>query len=647
MDFGLFANPKATLQHNFNQAISAISTSNYQQPTNLAFHNLCKNIEIHVGTKQLLGLNLKFCLSSRTLNNDINATIRKMAYSIRTKHFLMEHGTSNETNYIKQIYIRNSSWNPPPAPTKVEDGITNFEKLIKASQNRLTLKNRIVNLSNLTTLQSRALKLLRQNKQIIIKPTDKNLGPALLELDEYIHQVLQEHLLTPDYVQLTQQEVNHRMSNLQHKLKQLVASNQSLLTKAEITYFNRSLKAHFRIPVFYGLPKVHKHPMSLRPVVSTHSSLLAVFSVWLDFKMKDLLHLIQSFLKDSYSLIKELKDLKLPDSAQLFTADAKSMYTNIDSTSGISALRELLTTNAALIPTDFPKDLFLQVLEIVMSNNVFSFADSYWLQLSGTAMGTPAACSYATLSYGHYENTTLIPKFKANLLYYRRYIDDVFGIWIPSTTNNGNTWSEFRQTLNNWGKLKWSLDEPTRRTNFLDLNIEIKQSDIHFSTFQKPLNLHLYIPPLSAHPQSCLKGLITGEIRRYWLQNSPTDFQDLVTKFIERLHARGHTIKDLLPLLNQATATLDNYAIKNQKPDSQSQNTLYIHWTHHPKGISRSEIRQSYKQSLEPHSIHDRMIVAISRPKNLRDILTRTVLTLPDNKSIQSYINEHRTDNSP
>jgi hypothetical protein len=144
-----------------------------------------------------------------------------------------------------------------------------------------------------------------------------------------------------------------------------------------------------------------------------------------------------------------------------------------------------------------------------------------------------------------------------------------------------------------------------------------------------------------------LKGLITGEIRHYWLQNSPTDFQDLVTKFIERLHARGHTIKDLLPLLNQAAATLDNYAIKSQKPDSQSQNTLYIHWTHHPKGITCSEIRQNYKQSLEPHSIHDRMIVAISRPKNLRDILTRTVLTLPDNKSIQSYINEHRTDNSP
>jgi hypothetical protein len=108
---------------------------------------------------------------------------------------------------------------------------------------------------------------------------------------------------------------------------------------------------------------------------------------------------------------------------------------------------------------------------------------------------------------------------KQSPFYFRRYIDDVFGIWIPTTTDNDSTWSEFKQTFNSWGNLKWSPEEPTKKTNFLDLNIEINHSGLQFSTFQKPLNLHLYIPPLSAHPQSCLKGLIAGELRRYWLQN--------------------------------------------------------------------------------------------------------------------------------
>jgi len=43
---------------------------------------------------------------------------------------------------------------------------------------------------------------------------------------------------------------------------------------------------------------------------------------------------------------------------------------------------------------------------------------------------------------------------------------------------------------------------------------------LHTKTYHKALNLYLYIPPISAHPQSCFKGLITGEIIRYWKLNS-------------------------------------------------------------------------------------------------------------------------------
>jgi hypothetical protein len=174
------------------------------------------------------------------------------------------------------------------------------------------------------------------------------------------------------------------------------------------------------------------------------------------------------------------------------------MCTNIDSASGVAALRKLIYTNKNSIPTEFPSELFLEILEFVMDNNIFSFADSYWLHLSRTAMGTPAACSYATLSFGQYENKVLLPAFKGNLIFYCCYIDDVFGIWLPSTTNNDNTWSDLKQTLNNWGNLKWSLEEPSRKTNFLDLNIAIKHPNLHFSTFRSH-SIFTYIFPRSPH----------------------------------------------------------------------------------------------------------------------------------------------------
>ena len=234
------------------------------------------------------------------------------------------------------------------------------------------------------------------------------------------------------------------------------------------------------------------------------------------------------------------------------------MYTSIDMTMGAASIRNFLHTNKEGLPSDFPTNLFLDILEIIMRNNIFSFADTYWLQLSGTAMGTPAPCAYAMLTFGHFENTVLLPAFKDNLIYYRCHIDDVFGVWLPPKLNKSSTWNNFKSAIKNWGILKWEVEEPSTQTQFLDLNIIIQDSSVLFSTNQKPLNLYLYIPPLSAHPLSCLMGLIKGKLSRYWLQNQPTDFQRVVTKCIEKLNARGNSTEHLNPLLLQGTASIDS-----------------------------------------------------------------------------------------
>lgn len=118
------------------------------------------------------------------------------------------------------------------------------------------------------------------------------------------------------------------------------------------------------------------------------------------------------------------------------------MYTNIDIDTGLTSISELLQTNYTDTPTNFPAQLFLKILEIIMKNNIFQFGPTYWLQLNGgTAMETPTACAYATLTFRSYENTTILQKFQNNLLYYKRYIDDIWDLdTIPRqpTNNLGN-----------------------------------------------------------------------------------------------------------------------------------------------------------------------------------------------------------------
>jgi len=569
-----------------------------------------------------------------------------MAKTIRTRYFLQTNGTTENNTYEKQIYIKNAAWSPPPAPLHIEDKITGFEKSLKFLHSQLLSKYKHVKRTNLTPSQVKTLNELKTNKGITIKPTDKNLGPAVLDTSQYVSQVLKEHLLTPAYKQLSQMEVARTNEHIKTTLKNLIQTNKQLLSKCELTYFERSLRAHHRLPIFYGLPKVHKEPFSLRPVVSTSGSLLAIFSTWLDYKMKELVPLVKSYVKNSFTVIDELKNMAIPANALFFSADAVSMYTNIDTTTGLNAITNFIQVNKDLIPSNFPSNLFLQILDLVMRNNIFSFTDTYWLQLSGTAMGTPVACAYATVTFGDYENTTILTEFSRQLLYYRRYIDDIIGIWLPPDYNQTSTWNRFQDTLNNWGNLQWKCQAPSKKTVFLDLELELCHSSVKTRTFQKEMNLYLYIPPLSAHPPSCLKGLITGELRRYWLQNSHADFQEILSKFITRLTERGHTIESLKPIFIQAAQLIDKRHNLLKSSTANNDNTIFLHRTYHPYGLERNAIRRVYQQTIEPVLDYERMVIATGRPPNLRDLLTRAHLILPENITIQSVIDSVNNNNA-
>jgi hypothetical protein len=189
----------------------------------------------------LLGLNLKYCLAANGIADDINKTILRMARNIRTNHYLTSNNNDNDTTHKKQIYKKNLTWHPPPAPLIIEDKITEFEKALKRLQQKYAENSKNIKLSNLNSIQINTLQSLCQNPNIIIKPTDKNLGPATMDSIDYAKQVLQEHLLTNTYKQLSETEATTRMIELKDALKNLISTHSHNLSKVELTYFQRSL----------------------------------------------------------------------------------------------------------------------------------------------------------------------------------------------------------------------------------------------------------------------------------------------------------------------------------------------------------------------------------------------------------------------
>ena len=71
----------------------------------------------------------------------------------------------------------------------------------------------------------------------------------------------------------------------------------------------------------------------------------------------------------------------------------------------------------------------MDALHLLMTNNVFQFGDTFWLQKVGIAMGAPPAPPWTTIFFGIHEETVLAI-FGARLQLYCRFIDDVLGIWL-------------------------------------------------------------------------------------------------------------------------------------------------------------------------------------------------------------------------
>lgn len=623
-----------------------------------AFHNLCTTLSPPEGIEQLLWNGLKFCIEKPLPKPPLERTMERLTYDIRLKYFRKNDLDDDDNDaYNPKLYLKNSGWTPPKASPAIEKALKSFRQQIHQEVlSNLQSHDRKHNIPPKARL---LLQHLRDNRDFIVLPTDKNLGPAILERSIYKQRCLIDHLSNEKtYQRLSLEEARTTLSLSIKKMVALIETHRESLPDNEVKYFDRCFKVRRRIPQFYCTPKVHKTPWKTRPIVSCINSRMGDLSKWVDVQLQSVVHLCPAYLKDSQSLLNRLQKMgKLPSSAVIVTADAVSMYTNINTQHGLQTLRNWLLLHEAELPRDFPTDMVIDAVELIMTNNVFQFDDTFWLQLSGTAMGTSLACIYATIYYSYHEETKLLTEFAQSntaaedaliyqqrrpaLLLYARLIDDAVQIWDTAQFPPGLTLYNFvpqMEATMKFGDLDWEVEKPSREVNFLDLNIRLEtDGSITTSTFVKPMNLHLYIPPHSAHPIGVLKSLIYGNLQRYWAQNSNrATFIATAGDFYGHLVNRGYKPEVLTPIFAEAGRAIDSKALNPTRTTRSStsmprSNRLFIHWEYHPRDINRTTIRQVYEQTLQPAieasgTAINQLTIAYSVPRSLGRCLTKTQL---------------------
>lgn len=532
------------------------------------FFNLAPNVPLTPNECTVLGLGLKHI----PLNNfnryecrksglkSITQYIRRLKLSI---HFTLHPSHSELNPIIPPIDHPLSRWTPINNTEYIhmlDTYHTNcIDKFLTSLKHIKTTPNK-----KLPTCILSTYKKLGSRKDIIIKPADKNLGLCVLTPSLY-NDLCMKHLNdTTTYKYIDPATYFHNMHKPFAKLRHILSTYKrlylpstnnkpptltplasSLLQLQHSTNNSNTPNLYLRIPSFYILPKMHKPILSGRPIVSCILSTTYHASLYLDKLFQPIRRLLPCVCLRSTDVILDLNLLQLPSNTVITCADVSSLYPNIPISYGLNAVKNILykyVNHPSINFTSIQIPFILQLLQWVLENNYIQYKNNIYLQIDGTAMGTPVAVCYADMVLSFLETSCL----SLNIIYYRRYIDDLFLISSPSTA------TLFVSIFNSQCK-SIKLDDVTTGVKgiFLDLCIMIKNNACITSIFQKPINTYMYLTPYSTHNKKILINFIKSELKRYCITCTiHSDFINISNLFYSRLLNRGYSENFLKPIFS-------------------------------------------------------------------------------------------------
>ncbi len=291
---------------------------------------------------------------------------------------------------------------------------------------------------------------------------------------------------------------------------------------------------------------MHKLKIAGRPIVDNVNSVTYCTSQYLHKHLVSTVQYLTTTVRSTRHALQRMIMCRPPAGSVVLCADVTSLYPSIPIQYGLNATRRILTnlrtthhTDPNLQAIDLP--LILALLEFVLTNNYITFMDTTYLQLCGTAMGTPIAVMYANIVLFDLEQDVIA----LNPYSYNRFLDDIFAIPISEqqALDMVNIFNSKCPSI--------QLEAVTIGNSgiFLDLTAEIVMTGtgeqiLRTGVYQKPTNKHLYIKPTSNHEHRIFKNFVTAEFKRFKLHCSDYDeYLSTARKFSGHLINRGYSTK--------------------------------------------------------------------------------------------------------
>ncbi len=343
---------------------------------------------------------------------------------------------------------------------------------------------------NLSPEQLHALRTLKKDNSRVILPADKGSMTVVIDREDYVR--LENDLLNDEgtYRPLELDPTPEISAELVDKFRKINRSGK--IDKEE---YKKLYQSSGSVPLFYGLPKIHKDPVRLRPITSCIDSVDESLAKHLTSILQPLCH---EPLKNSMQFVKKIRNLHLEPLDRLVSFDVVSLFTSIPLDFACEIIGERLYSDATLANrTSLSPDTVLDLLKFCLKNSVFrNGSGKYFLQLEGTAMGKSFSPVVAEIVLQHLENLI----FRAEICkpkFWTRYVDDVFAIW-----NHGEEKiPEFLAYLNELiPGIKFTVElEKNGALPFLDVLVQRKETEFETSIYRKATHSGRYLNNASCH----------------------------------------------------------------------------------------------------------------------------------------------------
>jgi hypothetical protein len=180
------------------------------------------------------------------------------------------------------------------------------------------------------------------------------------------------------------------------------------------------------IPSFYGLPKIHKEDVPLRPIVNFKNSP----SYSLAQHLNPILKIISKnnyTVKNGYEFVDIIKNVKIKPGYISTSFDVVLLFTNVPQDDTIIYIKHRLKQEPKWKSiTKLEEEDIICLLKLCLQCAYFRFREQIYFQNDGVPMGSPISPAFANLFMEKLENTIVTNNPSIN--FWTRYVDDTHAL---------------------------------------------------------------------------------------------------------------------------------------------------------------------------------------------------------------------------